>query len=98
MQLTQSRLNYLTKIFRNTDGVLVVGLFAVITVDGEFKVKLVAVRPFKDSTRGKTCQLLQTNCRKTEKVIAYVPRENCIPSPYNKFHFFHSQPTRAPSC
>ena len=88
---------FIEKIFTDQSGQQFKLVFFVALVNGEVKGTLISAQPVGSVDVGATCAYLPISLSINKVVTEYVPTYASVVSPFNKFFFFTSQPTRAPS-
>ncbi len=93
------------KIVRSKHGTLLCVRFAVAEIDGEVCARILSAEPLRilapftkhhSRNTNEICLLAGAHIKST-LVFAYQPKHSVSSPFFNKFSFFTSQPTRAPS-
>jgi hypothetical protein len=87
------------KIVRTKTGEYVLAVFLVEDFGGEFKVRVISVKPIEKLAGAIEKVKCLSGCSlKSPAVISYRHKYHSVVSPFfNNLEFFVSQPTRAPS-
>ncbi|MBI2475684.1 MAG: hypothetical protein HYV67_00380 [Candidatus Taylorbacteria bacterium] len=104
MLAVKSQGKIVQKVLRTKAGESVLATFFVIESDGGLNVRLLSVRPVENRIANQESRItkqvlcLRGSCAKSPSVAAERRGYSAVVSPFfNKFQFFISQPTRAPS-
>ncbi len=83
------------RIVKDKNGKFVRVQFTIVEANGTFQGKIISVSPI--TIQSKKQIFLPEYKEKETSEFAYISLFTSILSPFNKFFFFNSQPTRAPS-
>ena len=98
MLAVQTPNKLISKVVKMADGRIALVQFLVSFEGGELKAKAVSVLYQDENTISQTTPLtLCGSCEKAGEIISYKKYYEKIISPYAKFAFLVSQPTRAPA-
>ena len=98
MLAVQAQNKVIPKIIKMADGRVALVHFLVSFEGGELKARIVSVQYSNENTVGSSAPLTICGaCEKAGEIVSEKKYYQKIVSPYAKFAFFVSQPTRAPS-